>query len=82
MKLEKVDRIICDPAELVMINEDMEPWHRGWAREVPAHYMEEGRTLINDLLEVGVIGGDEAGGLVHAGNFHAQAEHRETQPCD
>ena len=38
-----------------MINEDVEPWHRGWAREVPAHYMEEGRALINDLLEAGVI---------------------------
>ena len=54
-KLEREDRILCDPAELVIINKDVEPWHRGWAREVPAHYEEEGRALINDLLKVGVI---------------------------
>ena len=54
-KLRKEDRMDFNPAELVLINEDVEPWHRGWAREVPAHYMEEGRALINDLLEAGVI---------------------------
>ena len=80
-KLEKEDRIICVPAELVMINEELEPWHRGWAREVPAHCMEEGRALINDLLEAGVISEVmKPVAWCTQGIFCAQSELRETPP--
>ena len=38
-----------------MLNEDVSPHYRGWAREVPAHYLDEAKKLIADLLEAGVI---------------------------
>ena len=44
-----------DPAELIMINEDVQPHYRGWAREVQAHYLDEAKQLIADLLEAGII---------------------------
>ena len=47
--------MVCDPAELVLINEDVAPHHRAWAREVPAHHMKEARALIDNLLQAGVI---------------------------
>ena len=53
--LGKEDRMAVDPAELVMINEDVEPHYRGLAREIPAHYLEESKAMINDLLEGGII---------------------------
>ena len=37
-QLEKGDTMDVDPAELVMLNEDVNPHYRGWAREIPAHY--------------------------------------------
>ena len=49
-QLEKDDRMSVDPAELIMINEDVQPHYRGWAREVPAHYLDEAKQLIADLL--------------------------------
>ena len=54
-KLGREDRMDCDPAELIMINEDVKPHYRGWAREIPAHYLEESKTMISDLLEAGII---------------------------
>ena len=53
--LRKEDQLDFNPAELIMINEDVEPWHRGWAREVPAHFMQERKALIADLMDAGVI---------------------------
>ena len=32
-KLRKEDRMDFNLAELSLINEDVEPWHRGWAKE-------------------------------------------------
>ena len=49
------DRMVCDPAELVVINEDVAPYHRAWVREVPAHPMEVARALIYNLLQAEVI---------------------------
>ena len=37
--LGREDRMAVDPAELVLINQDVEPHYRGWAREIPAHYL-------------------------------------------
>ena len=54
-QLEKEDRIIVDPMELVMLNVDMEPHYRSWAWEGPVHYINEARQLIADLLEAGII---------------------------
>ena len=42
-QLEKDDRMSVDPAELIMINKDVQPHYRGWAREVPAHYLDEAK---------------------------------------
>ena len=54
-QLKMDDRMDVDPAELVMLNEDVQPHYRGWAREVPAHYLDEAKQLIADLLEAGII---------------------------
>ena len=53
--LGREDRMAVDPAELVLINQDVQPHYRGWAREIPAHYLEESKSMINDLLEGGII---------------------------
>merc|ERR1712121_276542 len=53
--LGREDRMAVDPAELVLINQDVEPHYRGWAREIPAHYLEESKAMINELLEGGII---------------------------
>ena len=54
-KLQKGARMVCDPVELVLINEDVASHHRAWAREVPAHHKKKARALIDDLLQAGVI---------------------------
>ena len=36
-QFERDDRMDVDPAELIMLNEDVQPHYRVWAREVPAH---------------------------------------------
>ena len=54
-QLEKEDRMNVNLAELVMLNEDVDPHYRGWAREVPVHYIDEAKQLIADLLEAGII---------------------------
>ena len=38
-----------------MINEDVQPHYRSWAMEVPAHYLDEAKQPIADLLEAGII---------------------------
>ena len=45
-QLQKEDRMNVDPAELVMLNKDVDPNYRGWAREVPVHYIDEAKQLI------------------------------------
>ena len=45
----------CDPLELIMSTGEMEPHHKSWAWEVPAHYIKEARGLVDDLLEAGII---------------------------
>ena len=54
-KLGREDWMAFDPAELIVVNEDVEPHYRGWAKDVPAHYLDESKQLINDLLEGGII---------------------------
>merc|ERR1712082_417676 len=44
-----------NPVELVRLNEDVQPHYRGWAREVPAHYLDEAKQVIADLLEARII---------------------------
>ena len=44
-----------DPAELIIINEDVEPHYHGWVCEVPAHYLDEAKKMIGDLLDAGII---------------------------
>ena len=53
--LGKEDRMKCDPLEPIMSIEDMEPHHKSWAWEVPAHYLKESRGLMDDLLKSGII---------------------------
>ena len=45
----------CDPLELIMSSEDMEPHHKSWAWEMPAHYLNEARGLVDKLLKAGII---------------------------
>ena len=47
--------MVCDPAELLLTNEEVAPHHRVWAKEVPEHHTKEARALIDDLLHAGVI---------------------------
>ena len=54
-QLEREDRMDVDPAELVMLNTDVEHHYCGWAQEVPVHYIDEAKQLIADLLETGMI---------------------------
>ena len=42
-------------AELMISQEDINPHHRFWAWNVPAHYMKEARGLVDDLLKAGII---------------------------
>ena len=39
-QLQEEDRMNVDPAELVVLNEDVDPHYQGWAREVPVHYID------------------------------------------
>ena len=54
-QLEKGNTMLVDPAELVMLNEDVSPHYTGWAREIPVHYLDKAKQLISNLLEAGVI---------------------------
>ena len=53
--LGREDRMQCNPLEPIMSTEEMEPHHKFWAWEVPAHYLKEARGLVDDLLQAGII---------------------------
>ena len=53
--LGREDRMQCDPLELIMSTEGMEPHHKSLAWEVPAHYLKEARRLVDDILQAGII---------------------------
>ena len=42
-------------AELVVSQEDINPHHRSWAWDVPAHYMKEAMGLVDVLLKARII---------------------------